>query len=71
MSALTNRYGCRTISMAGTTLAAVGYLLSTFALNVSTLYLTIGVMAGKAIAMGIAVRTAARTEVRIVVRTAA
>ena len=45
-SALTNRYGCRPIAITGTTLAALGFLLSSFADNVVTLYATIGVLAG-------------------------
>lgn len=46
VSALVNRFGCRTITLIGTTLVAIGFFLSALATNVTTLYFTIGILAG-------------------------
>ncbi|KAF8767570.1 Monocarboxylate transporter 12 like protein [Argiope bruennichi] len=45
-SGLTNRYGCRAVTIAGSILAAAGLMLSTLAPNVLTLYFTIGILTG-------------------------
>ncbi|KAK6962624.1 monocarboxylate transporter 5 [Biomphalaria glabrata] len=45
-SALTNRYGCRPVTIAGAIIAGVGFILSTWAPNLSYLYFTCGIMAG-------------------------
>ncbi|RWS02448.1 monocarboxylate transporter 9-like protein, partial [Dinothrombium tinctorium] len=45
-SALTNKYGCRAITIAGSLLASFGLLVSVFAPNVITLFFTIGLCAG-------------------------
>ena len=45
-AALVLRAGCRVTSITGGLLAATGYLLSAFAPNVYTLYLTYGAIAG-------------------------
>lgn len=45
-SALTNKYGCRPVTIAGAVLASVGLVLSLLAPNITTLYFTIGVCAG-------------------------
>ncbi|CAM1312339.1 Mct1 (predicted) [Pycnogonum litorale] len=45
-SALTNRYGCRGVTIVGTLIAAVGLICSIFAPSVEVLYLTIGIMTG-------------------------
>ena len=46
MSSLVNKYGCRPITIAGAVIASIGLVISTFAPNVVTLYITIGVVAG-------------------------
>ncbi|GIY90396.1 monocarboxylate transporter 12 [Caerostris darwini] len=45
-SGLTNRYGCRAVTIAGSILAAAGLMLSTLAPNVLTLFFTIGILTG-------------------------
>ncbi|XP_041373564.1 uncharacterized protein LOC121386626 [Gigantopelta aegis] len=45
-SALTNRYGCRVISIVGSLVAGVGFMLSLFAPNIYYLYISFGIMAG-------------------------
>ncbi|KAI1278106.1 Monocarboxylate transporter 9 [Halotydeus destructor] len=45
-SGLTNKYGCRAITIAGAILASSGLLASIFAKNVHTLFFTIGICAG-------------------------
>ncbi|GFU45314.1 monocarboxylate transporter 12 [Nephila pilipes] len=45
-SGLTNKYGCRAVTIAGSILAAAGLMLSTLAPNVLTLFFTIGILTG-------------------------
>lgn len=47
MSALTNKYGCRVVCIAGSVIAATAFALSTLSPNVNVLMLTYGVMGGK------------------------
>ncbi|XP_012215022.1 monocarboxylate transporter 9 isoform X3 [Linepithema humile] len=46
VSALTNKYGCRAVCMAGSFLGAAAFVLSTFSDNVNTLMMTYGIMGG-------------------------
>ncbi|VVC31577.1 Hypothetical protein CINCED_3A004850 [Cinara cedri] len=46
VSALTNKYGCRVVCMAGSVIAAVAFALSTLSPNVNVLMLTYGFMGG-------------------------
>ncbi|GBM56022.1 Monocarboxylate transporter 14 [Araneus ventricosus] len=45
-SALVNKYGCRVVSILGTVVSCLGFLLSIFASNIWLLFLTIGVISG-------------------------
>ncbi|GAB6024697.1 [acyl-carrier-protein] S-malonyltransferase [Chamberlinius hualienensis] len=45
-SALTNKYGCRTVTIAGSVVATIGFITSLFAPNVVVLYFTIGILVG-------------------------
>lgn len=45
-SFLTDRYGCRRMTIFGSILAAVGFVISAFVDNMETLFLTFGIMAG-------------------------
>ena len=45
-SALTDRYGCRKVTIAGSILATVGFLLSSLANSLEVLYLTFGIISG-------------------------
>ncbi|ESO98864.1 hypothetical protein LOTGIDRAFT_213657 [Lottia gigantea] len=45
-SALTNRYGCRVVTMLGAVIAALGFIISLFAPNIYYLYFSFGIMAG-------------------------
>lgn len=45
-SAFVNKYGCRAVTIAGTIIAGICLILSVFATNVFTLYITIGVGTG-------------------------
>ncbi|XP_059175113.1 monocarboxylate transporter 12-B-like [Physella acuta] len=45
-SALTNRYGCRPVTIAGAIIAGAGFILSAWAPNLYYLYFTAGIMAG-------------------------
>jgi len=45
-SALTNRYGCRPVTIAGAALAAIGLAASALAENIAVLYLTVGLLTG-------------------------
>lgn len=47
-SALTNRYGCRKVTVVGAVIASSGFLLSLFAPNIYYLYVTFGILSGKA-----------------------
>ncbi|XP_071454653.1 uncharacterized protein [Hetaerina americana] len=46
VSALTNKYGCRSVCIAGSILGCVAFILSTLSPNVDILMLTYGVMGG-------------------------
>ena len=46
VSALANVFGCRKTTLFGSVLASTGFILSYFAQNVETLYLTFGVLGG-------------------------
>lgn len=46
VSALTNKYGCRAVCMAGSFLGAAAFVLSTFSTSVNMLMVTYGVMGG-------------------------
>lgn len=45
-SFLTDRYGCRLVTVCGALLAALGFVISAFVDNMETLFLTFGIMAG-------------------------
>lgn len=45
-SFLTDRYGCRRMTIFGSILAAIGFIISSFVDNMETLFLTFGIMAG-------------------------
>lgn len=46
VSALTNKFGCRTVCIAGSIIGCTAFILSTFSPNVNVLMLTYGVMGG-------------------------
>ncbi|KAK9304048.1 hypothetical protein QLX08_004432 [Tetragonisca angustula] len=46
VSALTNKYGCRAVCMAGSILGAAAFVLSTFSTSVNMLMITYGIMGG-------------------------
>lgn len=46
VSALTNKYGCRAVCMAGSLIGALAFVLSTFSTSVNMLMLTYGVLGG-------------------------
>lgn len=46
VSALTNKFGCRTVCIAGSIIGCAAFVLSTFSPNVNVLMLTYGVMGG-------------------------
>ncbi|XP_046341093.1 monocarboxylate transporter 14-like [Haliotis rufescens] len=46
VSALTNKFGCRPVCMAGSVIATIGFAVSTFSPNVEILILTYGVIGG-------------------------
>ena len=45
-SALTDRYGCRKVTIAGSIIATIGFLLSSLANSLEVLYLTFGIISG-------------------------
>ncbi|XP_048745466.2 monocarboxylate transporter 9-like [Ostrea edulis] len=45
-SALTNRYGCRSVTIVGAIIAAVGFILSLFAPNIYYLFFSFGILSG-------------------------
>ncbi|XP_050398485.1 monocarboxylate transporter 12 [Patella vulgata] len=45
-SALTNRYGCRIVTILGAFISSLGFIISIFAPNIYYLYFTFGIMAG-------------------------
>lgn len=46
-SIFTNKYGCRKITIAGTLIAAFGFLISIFAPSITFMYFSFGIVAGK------------------------
>ena len=44
---LTNRFGCRTVAIVGTIVAAVGFIMSIFAPNIYFMYFSFGIVAGE------------------------
>ena len=50
-SALTDRYGCRNMTILGSVLASLGYFLSSFAPSLEVIYFTCGVVAGFGLSM--------------------
>jgi len=44
---LTNKYGCRAVTMCGSVLSAVGVGVSAFAVNINMLIATYGLLAGQ------------------------
>ena len=46
VSALTNKYGCRVVCMAGSCIGAVAFVLATFSTSVNMLMMTYGVLGG-------------------------
>ncbi|UYV83097.1 hypothetical protein LAZ67_22002212 [Cordylochernes scorpioides] len=53
VSALTNRFGCRPVSIAGSVIACVSFLLSTLAPSVDVLMVTYGILGGKTLCIGL------------------
>lgn len=47
VSVLLERYNCRQITIAGTTLSVVAFIISTFSPNVEILIITYGLLAGE------------------------
>ena len=47
VSWLVNKYGCRTVTIAGAIVSSLGLGVSIFATNVLVLYITIGLVAGE------------------------
>lgn len=45
-SALTNKYGCRTVCIAGCVLSCIAFVLSTFSKSIEFLWLAYGVLGG-------------------------
>ena len=56
VSALTNKFGCRTVCIAGSVMGCVAFILSTFSPNVNVLMLTYGVMGGECVCESASVR---------------
>lgn len=50
-SYLTDRYGCRKVTIVGSILAAIGFIISAFTDSVEMLFLTFGVFAGFGLSM--------------------
>jgi len=50
-SALTDRYGCRNVTIFGSVLASLGFFLSSFAPSLEVIYFTCGVVAGFGLSM--------------------
>lgn len=46
VSALANKYGCRTVCIAGSIISAFAFVLSTFSTSVNMLMLTYGILGG-------------------------
>ena len=46
-SGLVNKFGCRVVTIAGSVIAATGFILGSFAPNLEILIFTYGVLGGK------------------------
>lgn len=46
-SMLTNKFGCRIVTIVGTIIAASGFILSIFAPNIYFMYFSFGIVAGE------------------------
>ena len=46
VSALTNKFGCRAVTVAGSVIASLAFLISTMAPSVDVLIVTYGIMGG-------------------------
>ena len=46
VSALANKFGCRAVTIAGSIVACIAYIVSTFSPNVDVLILTYGALGG-------------------------
>jgi len=46
-SALTNKFGCRTVAIAGTLIASFGFVVSIWAPNIWFMYFSFGCVAGQ------------------------
>lgn len=47
VSAMTNKFGCRPVVVAGSCIATVAFVLATFSPNIEIMMLTYGVVGGK------------------------
>lgn len=47
VSVLANRFGCKRVTIFGSVLASIGFILSYFANDIKVLYLTFGVLGGE------------------------
>ena len=47
VSALANKFGCRAVTIAGSILACIAYILSTFSPNIDVLIVTYGALGGE------------------------
>ena len=61
VSALTNKFGCRAVCIAGSILGSVSFVLSTFSPNVNVLMLTYGFMGGENYFCNLYLRLMSRT----------
>ncbi|KAG7189713.1 hypothetical protein KM043_017381 [Ampulex compressa] len=52
MSALVDRYGCRSMTIAGGLISGLGFVLSCFSNTIEVMYLTFGVIAGLGLGLG-------------------
>lgn len=50
-SALTNKYGCRKVTMSGGVICAIGFIISSFVRNINLLCFTFGIIAGFGLAL--------------------
>lgn len=46
VSALANKYGCRTVCIAGSVISCAAFVLSTFSTSIGTLMITYGIIGG-------------------------
>lgn len=52
-SALTNRYGCRLVTIVGAIVASTGFILSLFAPNIYYLFFSFGVLSGNEVTISL------------------